>query len=240
MRHEIIIPKAIVGKSFDNALRYPKKTRGDFFNDVRRAFKEQVELVLEQQGIPVKPNSSLGSNNLLKNPDFFQIDPIRRFSGTNNDIPIEIDAKFCARYGHDDYSLGAINYITGGLPSLHPFMKIDKFSLGNIAILVDNQDYQVSLKTEEGVKLTGYTYDISTKKKKSYICLLGIHFTQELILNVFKDKDIQCCSHLIENLDEIRIKNSFFPSTFICRCCGSVLTCSCFEECLESSNHFLY
>ncbi|GAB4360831.1 MAG: hypothetical protein Fur0042_30320 [Cyanophyceae cyanobacterium] len=236
MHYKIVIPNDIVARSFDIALEYPKKTRGNFFNDIRKAFQEQVELVFESQGISVKSDTPLGDVNLIKNANFFELEPFKKFSGYKNDIPVEIDAKFCARYGHTDYSLEAINYLDRAFPSVEPFKKIKNFSLGNIAILVGNQDYHVTLQTEEGIKLTGYTYNISKKKRKSYICLLGIHFTQGLIADIIKNDGINCCNHPIEKLDEIRIQNSFFPATFICRKCGVILTCSCFEEYLNIKN----
>jgi hypothetical protein len=236
MHYKIVIPSDIVAKSFDRASEYPKKRRGNFFHDIRQAFQEQVELVLESQGISVKSDTSLGDTDLIKNVDFFELEAVKKFSGYKNDIPVEIDSRFCARYGHSDSSLGAINYLNRAFPSVEPFKKIESFSLGNIAILVDNKDYHVTLETEEGIKLTGYTYSISKKKRKSYICLLGIHFTQALIADVFKNDGIDSCDHPIEKLDEIRIQNSFFPTTFICRKCGAILTCSCFEEFLNIKN----
>ena len=234
MNRIIKIPKDIVDKSFRIALSYPQKTRGNFFSDIRKAFKKEIEMIFEEQGILVNRNNSLGYTNFLKNKNFYDMDFITKFTGNREDISVTINADFCARYGHDDYSLQAINYIDREmttLPSLLPFREVDNFSLGNIAILVENKNYQVALEIDEGIKLTGYTYDISAKKKKSYVCLLGVHFSRDIFQEFIID-----CQHSISSLDEVRIGNAFFPVTFICRFCGTVLTCSCFEEYLNIKN----
>ncbi|NMF57906.1 PDDEXK family nuclease [Pseudanabaena yagii] len=238
MNYVIKIPKEIVEISFRNALSYPKITRGNFFSDIRKAFKAELETLFEKQGIIVNRNQSLGYTNFSKNSNLFNMSPITKVINSKKDILVKIDAVFCAGYGHDDYSLRAINYIDRemlALPSLLPFRAVENFSLGNIAILIENKNYQIAIETDEGINLAGYTYDISDRKRKSYICLLGIHFSKDIILNIFQESTIQC-NHLPEILDEIRIDNSFFPVTFICRNCGKVLTCSCFEEYLNIKN----
>lgn len=238
MDYIVKIPRDIVETSFYKALSYPKKTRGNFFSDIRQAFKAELEIVFEKQGILVNRDNLLGYTNFSKNTNFFEIGVINKFIENKKDVSVKINAKFCASYGHDDYSLQAINYIDremAGLPSLLPFIEVDSFSLGNIAILVENKNYQITIETEEGLKLTGYTYDVSERKRKSYICLLGIHFSKDILLNIFQGFTREC-HHPTDSIDEIRIGNAFFPVTFICRNCGSVLTCSCFEEYLNIKN----
>lgn len=183
-------------------------------------------------------HTELGSTNFLKNRNFFEEKAIVKHTGHKKDIRIEIDARFCARYGHDDYSLKALNYTDGEIcnfPSLLAVKETINFSLGNILVFVENKNYEISIDLEEGLNITGYTFDISSRKKKSYVCLLGIHFDSELLLPVFQDFLIDCV-HPEDSLDEIRIGTAFFPVTFICRRCGKILTCSCFEEYLDIKN----
>ncbi|NMQ18391.1 hypothetical protein E4P82_03760 [Candidatus Competibacter phosphatis] len=115
---------------------------------------------------------------------------IVKHTGYKKDIRIEIDAKFCAKYGHDDYSLKAINYTDREIcnfPSLLAVKEITNFSLGNILVFVKNKNYEISIVLEEGLNITGYTFDISSKKEKShmYACLVFI-FYSELLLPIFQ------------------------------------------------------
>lgn len=232
--YRIEIPNSIVNKSFRVAL----KQRGDFFHNIRLAFKQELEAIFQKHGLHVNADMEVGSTNFLKNENFFEEKVIIKHTGYKKDICIEIDAKFCARYGHDDYSLKALNYTDRefcNFPSLLAVKEIINFSLGNILVFVENKNYEISIGLEEGLNITGYTFDISSKKKRSYICLLGIHFNPELLLPIFKDFLIDCV-HPEDSLDEIRISNAFFPVTFICRRCGKILVCSCFENYLNIKN----
>ncbi|MDO8845247.1 hypothetical protein [Methylicorpusculum sp.] len=189
--YRIKIPNSIVSKSFRIAL----EQRGNFFHNIRSAFKQELEVIFEEYGLCADSHTDLGSINFLKNKNFFEEKNIVKHTGYKKDISVEVDAKFCARYGHDDYSLKAINYTDGEIcnfPSLLAVKEIINFSLGNILVFVKNKNYEISLDLEEGLNITGYTFDISSKKKKSYVCLLGIHFNSELILPIFKDFLIDC------------------------------------------------
>lgn len=232
--YRIKIPNSIVSKSFRVAL----EQRGNLFHNIRLVFKRELEAIFEAHGLYVDSHAELGSTNFLRNNNFFEEKTIVKHTGYKKDTRIEIDAKFCARYGHDDHSLKAINYTDGEIynfPSLLAVKEIINFSLGNILVFVENKNIEISIDLEEGLNITGYTFDISSKKKKSYICLLGIHFDSELLLPIFKDYLIDCV-HPVDSLDEIRIGTAFFPVTFICRRCGKILTCSCFEEYLDIKN----
>lgn len=232
--YQIKIPNSIVSKVFRIAL----EQRGNFFHNIRLAFKRELETIFENHGLHVNSNTELSSANLLRNNNFIEDRIVTKYTGYNKDVLVKIDAKFCAQYGHDDYSIEAINYIDRefrNFPSLLPFKEITNYFLGNILVLVDNKNYGISISAEEGLNITGYTFDISSKKKKSYICLLGVHFSYELLLPIFKDFFTDC-THPKDSLDEIRVDNTFFPVTFICRRCGKILTCSCFEEYLCIKN----
>lgn len=143
----------------------------------------------------------------------------------------ELDLEFCARYGHEDYSLQAINYtrpLSCELPSLIPFLKEEIFSIGNIIIGLGNGDYDIEISLQEGINLVGYSYDISSRKKKSYLCLFGIWFEQDIIKSILQDY-LRNCKHELSNLDEIQIGTNSYPIIYICRLCGQIFTCSCFE-----------
>lgn len=83
----------------------------------------------------------------------------------NKDEFLDID--FCSGYGVDYYGFTAINYqnrIYTELPSLDTFFKCKNFSIGNFGFYVENGDYEIDIKTNEGIKLVGYTSQIEAKK----------------------------------------------------------------------------
>ncbi len=232
--HQIFINNSIVEKSFRTAL----KQKGNFFNNLRLAFTYEIETIFENYGVHVYSGKTLAHANLEKNRYFYEENIVTKYTGSKSDKKVLIDARFCSKYGHNHYSIDALNYIDNQfrkLPSLLPFKQIENYFLGNIAILVENRDYTVSLEIEEGLNITGYTFDISSRKRKSYICLLGIHFNNELLSPIF-EQNLDHCTHPRDSLDQIRLDNAFFPVTFICRQCGEVLICSCFEEFMTIDN----
>jgi len=221
------IPTSIVADAFRIALAQSPMKRGNFFHDVRSAFKKQLEGVFNAKGIGTFPEATLGYKNYLRDSRSVSGSSLIKFTGWHNDIKQELDMEFCARYGHQDYSLTAINYIDRAyceLPSLLPFVKVKDFSLGNILALVENGDYEIDVVFEKGIRAVGYTHQISRKKKKSYFCLLGIHFDNELLNNFVKNDG--SCRH---DLDEIRISSISYPFLSICRRCGQLFTCTCFD-----------
>mgnify|MGYP006291484435 CR=1 FL=1 len=230
-KYHVYLNNNIIEKSFSAAL----KKRGNFFSNVRLTFKREIELIFQEQGININSEKMLASSNLDKNHNIIEKKIVTKYTGYSNDTKIYIDSKFCAKYGHDDYSIKALNYIDReycDFPSLLPFIKIENFFLGNILILVDNGNYKICIDTEQGLDIIGYTFDISAKKRKSYVCLLGVHFDHALLQALY-NKYLQKCSHDVDSLDEIRINTSFFPITFICRTCGKIFTCSCFKDYLN-------
>lgn len=232
--YNIEIPNAIVSKSFSIALN----KKGDFFHNIRWAFKKELEAIFQNYELVVNSSEILTYTNFLKNINFFEGTPIIKYAGQTKDSRIEIDAKFCARYGYDDHSLKAQNYTNGelcDLPSLLSVREIVNFSLGNFLIFIKNKNYKLNIILEDGLNVAGYTYDVSSKKKKSYVCLLGVHYKPDLLFPIFNEFLIDC-AHPEESLDEIRVNNAFFPVTFICRRCGKILVCSCFENYLSYKN----
>ncbi|MFQ5903184.1 MAG: hypothetical protein ACE5JO_05800 [Candidatus Binatia bacterium] len=233
MMHTIEIPLTTIRNAFNTALSYPATSRGDFFHDVRRAFRYEFAGRLAESGIRAFPDAVLGHTN-YRDATLVRMASIIKFTGSRREIRQELDIDFCARYGHDDYSLKAVNYLDRGfceLPSLAPFLRVNTFSLGNVLVLVDNDDYEIELKFENGINLTGYAYQISSRKKKSFICLFGVWFDNKVLSDLAITPD-DTCQHERSGLDEIRIGAISYPIIYICRRCGQLFTCSCFQ------NHF--
>ena len=155
--------------------------------------------------------------------------PITKYTGWNNNIKKELDFDFCSKYGHDDYSLTAINYIDrtpASLPALSSLSGV--FSIGNILLLVENKDCELEITLGDGIYSTGYTYHISKRKKKSYFCLFGIWFQPELINSIIASRLTEH-KESKEGLDEIRLGTVSYPMLYIDRVTGNLFTCSCFN-----------
>jgi len=226
-KHIVKIPTSIIGDAFRIALAQPPMEREHFFHDVRMAFKEQLESIFAADGIGTFPESTLGYTNYLRDSRSIPGDSLIKFTGWKKDIKQELDMRFCAGYGHEDYSLTAINYIDRAyceLPSLLPFATAKDFSLGNILVLVQNGDYEIDIVFEKGVRAAGYAHQISSRKKKSYFCLLGVHFDNYLLREFVTSN--HTCKH---DLDEIRVGTISYPFLSICRRCGQLFTCTCFD-----------
>ena len=226
-KHIVEIRTSLIKDAFSNALARSPMKRGNFFQDVRIEFKKQLENVFSSYGISTFPESTLGYTNYLRGSRCVSGKNLIKFTGWKNDIKQELDIQFCAKYGHEDYSFTAINYIDRAyceLPSLFPFTKVKDFSLGNILVFVQNGDYEIDVVLEEGLYATGYAHQISAKKKKSYFCLFGIHFDNYLLSELAAVD--QPCHH---DLDEIRIGTISYPVISICRRCGQLFTCKCFD-----------
>lgn len=196
---------------------------------------------LASQGIASDPDGSLGPRNYLREAHVVpgseivkarvRSDPRHRQHSTASFSTHRtvLDFRFCAGYGHDDYSLQAVNYLNRAhvsLPSLMPFLQVPNFSLGNVAVLVGNGDYEIDVSLDAGLRATGHAQCISRTKKKSYLCLFGVTFDRELLDAV--SNRLSNCTHDTSQLDEIRIGMVNYPFVAICRVCGQLLTCSCF------------
>lgn len=224
MKYQIDIPNTIVDRTFDLAIQRPQK-RSTFFNNVRLVFKQEFEKILSECGIEINDESFLASTNLMAGK-FVETQPMTIYGEKHG-------VEFCSKYGHDDYSLDALNYSQSDyckMPSLLPFAQIEGFSIGNIASLVANRDYEIEIYTQGAVKLAGYSYSISQKKKKSFIALLGIRFDTGHLASIIAKYQIQKCTCDTSQLDEVQVIAPYgYPVFFICRNCGQFFTCSCFE-----------
>ena len=234
--HKIVIPTSIVDKSVDKALSKNYETRGNFFHEIRAAFKKNLEEIFESSGLMTNHTGTLGYTNYLKQGVHRPLGSIIKYTGWNHDIKKELDLDFCAKYGHDDYSLEAINYIDRtktSLPALSSLSGV--FSIGNILLLVENKDCEIELSLGEGIYSTGYAYHISKRKRKSYFCLFGIWFEPELIDSIIK-KNLNKHKGGKSELDEIRLGTISYPILYIDRVTGKLFTCSCFDGYFDIRN----
>ena len=225
-KHTVEIPASIIGETFQVALAQSPKKRGNFFHDVRNAFRKQLQNVFGAYGIHTFPESKLGYTNYFRDGQCVLGTSLVKHTGLHNDEKEELDLKFCARYGHEDYSLKAINYLDGEyceLPSLQAYIKVKDFSLGNILIQVESGHYELEVALGKGLHATGYAYRIFPRKKASYFCLFGIHFDSDLLSDLSERGG--SCNH---DINEIRIGVISFPFLSICRRCGRLFTCKCF------------
>lgn len=236
MIHKIEIPTSIIESSIDLSISRGSASRGDFFHEIREAFKKNLEEIFISNGVNVNSIGSLGYTNYFKNSVHQKWKPITKWTGSKNDIKQELDLYFCSKYGHEDYSLSAINYTDrtpASLPALSSLSGI--FSIGNILVLVENENYDLEVTLADGINSTGYAYHISKRKKKSYFCLFGIWFNPELINSIidFKLKEYKNSK---EDLDEIKLGTISYPILYINRITGELSTCSCFEGYFNVAN----
>ena len=227
--YEIKIPFEAAARAFQKAINLPTNQRSDFFKDIRAQFQSHMQEYFLEVGFPLRRGMD-GPPRLTKSAKIYPLSPMKKLTGWKNEIPIELDAKFAARYGADDYSLQAMNYLDRAaceLPSLHPFLEISDFTLGNFTFDAPNEDCDINVICDDGVELVGIATEVSNRKRFSYFGLLGVRIDRRLLSNYLKSKG--SCEHPSESLDEIRIGTLHYPVTYICRNCGTLLTCKCFE-----------
>ena len=208
------------------ALSLRPARRKSFFQDFRLAVRHQIAQELGRQGVGASANVLISMTNLLRGSRCVPGSNLRRRTGWQNDIDVELDFEFCAKYGHEDYSLQAINYLDRGytdLPSLLPFRASHEFSLGNLLLVVESGDYEIDIEFGEGLRVTGYCHQITPKKRKSFLCLLGVSFDSSLLPSSISDDASS------DDLDELKLGTNSFPFLSICRRSGRLFTCACFD-----------
>jgi len=234
--YKIEIPTHIIQDSINLALSRPIESRADFFHEIRAAFRKNMEAIFESNGLSINSKGILGYTNYLKQGVHSRWTPIIKYTGRNNDIKQELDLEFCSKYGHDDYCLSAINYIDrtpASLPALSSLSNV--FSIGNILLLVKNQDCKLEITLGDGICSTGYAYHISKRKMKSFFCLFGIWFKPELINSIIQSRLTEHKESKAE-LDEIRLGTISYPMLYIDRVTSNLFTCSCFNGHFDTAN----
>jgi len=221
--YQIEISSSTVHRIFENALKYDPQKRGNLFQDLRMAMRIEIENILKKFDIWSDNEISFSYINLWAGKVIEQ-------DAIIGDYNEELGPKFCAKYGTDHRSIGAINYTNGYryLPSLLAFEMIDEFSIGNMVISVKPGNYTIQLKVPDGLKLVAYSYHISSRKLNPYLCLMGIRFPRDILRPIIQ-KYYKGCKCLDSDLDEIRIGTIHYPIIYICRKCGQLFTCKCFE-----------
>ncbi len=226
-RRKISLSSSIIAGAAHEALSLLPARRKNFFQDFRFAVRHQIAQELGRQGIRASVDVLIPSTNLLRGSRCVPGISLTRRTGWDNDTDIELNYEFCATYGHEDYSLQAINYLDRGykhLPSLLPFREEREFSLGNLLLVVENGDYEIDLEFGEGLHVAGYCHQIAAKKRKSFLCFLGMFFDPSLLSDFVTVSDV-----VTEDLDELRLGTNSYPFLSICRRSGRLFTCACFD-----------
>lgn len=227
-KYEVRIPFEAAARAFRDTLTLPRNERSDFFTDLRSEFRKQAQVHILAAGLPVR-NLARDPPKLTKSATIKALSPIKKMTGWNNEISVELDANFSARYGAGDYSLRALNYLDRSaceLPSVRPFLEIPDFTLGNFVFDAPNEDCDINVVCDDGIELTGLAFEASRRKRFSYFALLGVRVDPARLRGQLKCE--AHCDHPIEALDETRIGTLYYPVTYICRHCGQLLTCACF------------
>jgi len=99
-----------------------------------------------------------------------------------------------------------------------------------MCLYVQNGDYDIEIPSFQNVKMVGYSSSISPNQKRSYICLWGIYFDFD-ITHKIAERYIQNCN--CENLEEYFLSHYSSPIVFICKQCGQLYVCECFENYMD-------
>ena len=229
MKYKIVVPTCVVRRSIELALSRPAESRGDFFHEIRAAFKEIIATASISCGLEASSTETPRPVNYLSKGVHHRWQPIIKNTGRNGHVKCKLDLEFCSRYGHDDYSLTAINYLDRALTHLPALSSLPGLSIGNIMIQVENKDCELEIELGQGISSTGYAYHISRRKRKSYFCLFGVMFHPEFLRPIIERRLIKHTDSK-ERLDEIRLGAITYPIIYIDRITARLFTCSCFSE----------
>lgn len=209
---------------FDSILNIERNT--SLFKDLRSLFSKKIKMAMMSSGLNrVEPTEKI---NTKINNNAVQLNPIPSLYGRDF-----LDIDFCSGYGVSYHSLEAINYQNRtytNLPSLDTFFKCENFSIGNFGFWVDNGDYEIEIITNDSIKFVGYTSQIHSKKRKSFLAFIGIHFSKSEMDKVYEkyyskpDKD---------DLIDIKLNTLNYPAIFMCRRTGKFYVCNCFKDYID-------
>lgn len=223
MKYTINLNKISCYQLFEKATNTAYKV--NFFEDLRRIFRDEVSMLMSEAGMKLIPSIDYEYSGKLNKVNAYESAPIKSLYAENEFLGTE----FCAGYGASSYSIGAINYQHGNkknVPSIDTFKRCVNFSIGNFIFFVHNADDQIEIIAGQESKIVGYSFDIAKRKRKSYVCLFGVHFSQEALKPIFG----QFLKEMPEpELDEIKFDYASFPILFACRRTGKLYTCKCFK-----------
>jgi hypothetical protein len=225
-KHTVRLDAQLIQGAFRAALSRPKSARGDLFHELRKAFKTGFDARLADAGVDTRPELEFGHTSYLKSRNVVTLGSLRKPTNWTTDI------ENCARYGHTDYSLKALfeprEYAY--LPSLRAFHDVDRLCIGNVLSCVANTASSIEVQLDDSFKLVGCAQDISPRKRKSYIVLLGVEVPRDPLGTVFEET-LSGCTCELEDLDEHSLSAAYqYPALFICRRCAKLYTCTCFDR----------
>ena len=204
----------------------------NFFEDLRRVFREEINLILNEIGLKILPTINFEYSGKLLTTNSFELEPIKSKYGDNE----YLDLKFCSGCGTSGIS--SINYQHRAyinLTSLYTFKVNHDFSIGNFIFFVENADYEIEIIKSDKIKCVGYSFEISKRKRKSFFCLFGVRFSEDALKPIFEKYDNEADKI---DLDEVRFGYSKYPVLFASRRTGKIYTCECFREYINWERDF--
>lgn len=217
----IHFPKSFIDEVIQKSIELNKNCWANYYTNIRIAFKKELVRILEDLGITVL-SMPVGQNRKLLDCKKVELEPLTPHKE-------KLDIEFCVRYQHGDYSLDTVNYYQSYIdkfPSLLPFYQLKNYSIGNFCFYMNSGDYEINIPASQIVKMIGFSTNISPLLKRSTLCLWGVYFDYDIISEV-AGKYIQNCP--CENLEEYFHSYYGFPVIYICKQCGQVYICNCFE-----------
>ncbi|ENK0558503.1 hypothetical protein AB2T19_003324 [Clostridium botulinum] len=211
----LYIDQGIILETFDSVLNNSNSVQQNFLKDIRNSLRINIIKEFTKQGINFNSDQSVSKINFNKSV----VKPTLAYNYN--------DVRECYRWGFDYYSLTAINYLLKNyVPSLKLLTSENNFSLGNLSFVVENASYEININFCDKIMIKGYSYEISPRKKKSNFCLYDIKINSSFLRKHYK-KYIDMCHCNTNDLIESDIAE--FPAIFVCRICGKLYVCRCFE-----------
>jgi hypothetical protein len=229
--YHLTISKEIVLSAFENAFSYPQNERINFFVDLRKSFYKGLSENILTLEIPLK-DEPLASYTQLGTGKIIETFPIEDKYHSSYTLLESLSTR-----GFDTDSMSSSNRerdITY-FPSYYPFANLDSFSIGNFAFPVISDNFNIEITSENGIFFNGYSYHISSRKRKCYFAILGLFFTKEL-LNPLSEKYYSNYLFSTNDLEEINFNYASYPILFINRITGKLYTCSCFANYFDINN----
>jgi len=186
----------------------------DIILELRRSVKRAICEKFKEAGLLILNSADDEVSANLLGHRFESCTPIESL---HNKI---LDVNFCAGYGTSNWSHKAINYLHGlynNVPSINTFNECPNYSIGNILFLTENIDADVTITPSEEIKIVGYSYQVSKKKKKSFIAILGIHFSEIVLKEIIQE---HLTNDSINNLVEVRLGYTKYPVIFASKYTG--------------------
>ncbi len=223
--YHLNISKAMIFSAFDNAFSYPLNKRINYFGDLKKCLYSEFYKEIIKSEIPLK-DEPLALYTQLGTGKIIETFPIKDKYHSSLTLLESLSTR-----GFDTDSISSSNQdrdITY-FPSYYPFAYYNSFSIGNFAFPVVSDNYNIEIASEKGIYFNGYSYHISSRKRKCYFAILGLFFTKEL-LNPLSEKYYYNYLFNKNDLEEFSPNCASYPILFINRVTGKIYTCSCFAN----------